>query len=211
MNPRPIEAVFFDFDGVLMDSEPIHFRCWRELLTPLGIEIDWTTFATEYVGVADTAVLRQISRKAANGTTFEQLAELLPRKRQIFLERMCCELPVADNCREMLAALSHLRLAVVTSSARAEVAPVLASAGLLDSFDVLVCGEDVDHRKPSPEPYLKAATSLGVSSALVVEDSDIGVESARAAGFEVIQVAGPAHVWSALHRRLWPARRLRGA
>ena len=65
-----------------------------------------------------------------------------------------------------------------------------------------MCGGGVRSQKPSPEPYLRAAELLGVSAALVVEDSDAGVESARAAGFEVIRVGNPAEVWPALRDRL---------
>jgi HAD superfamily hydrolase (TIGR01509 family) len=178
------EAVLFDFDGVLVDSEPVHFLCWRELVAPFGILIDWQTYSDTYIGVPTRQMLSHFCDRAANGTTLEQLLELLPRKRQ------------------MLASLSHLRLGVVTSSNRLEVEPVLAAAGLRESFDVLVCGGDVRSQKPSAEPYLKAAELLGVSAALVVEDSDAGVESARAAGFEVIRVGNPGEVWPALQARV---------
>ncbi|MGA2186496.1 MAG: HAD family phosphatase [Bryobacteraceae bacterium] len=196
------EAVLFDFDGVLVDSEPVHFLCWRELVAPFGILIDWQTYSDTYIGVPTRQMLSHFCDRAANGTTLEQLLELLPRKRQMFLELMCRELPFAADCRTMLASLSHLRLGVVTSSNRLEVEPVLAAAGLRESFDVLVCGGDVRSQKPSAEPYLKAAELLGVSAALVVEDSDAGVESARAAGFEVIRVGNPGEVWPALQARV---------
>jgi HAD superfamily hydrolase (TIGR01509 family) len=196
------EAVLFDFDGVLVDSEPVHFRGWRELLAPLGIGVDWQTYSDTYIGVPTRHMLKHFCDRAANGTTLAQLLELLPRKRQMFLDLMCRELPFAADCRTMLAGLSHLRLAVVTSSGRPEVEPVLVAAGLREYFDVLVCGGDVRSQKPSPEPYARAAELLGVSTALAVEDSDAGVESARAAGFEVIRVANPGEVWPALPDQL---------
>jgi HAD superfamily hydrolase (TIGR01509 family) len=196
------EAVLFDFDGVLVDSEPIHFRCWRDLLAPLGIELDWETYRSNYIGVNTREMLEHISGKAANGTTAEILLRLVPRKRELFSALMCRELPFAADCRAMLTSLSNLRLGVVTSSNRREVEPVLEAAGIRDCFDVLVCGNDVRAQKPSPEPYLKAVQLLGTSSALAVEDSDAGLESAQAAGIEVIRVAGSAEVWPALRERL---------
>jgi len=199
--PAPT-AVLFDFDGVLVDSAPIHFRCWRDLLASHGIELDWETYRSNYIGVNTRQMLEHISRKAANRTTAESLLDLIPRKRDLFTELMCRELPFAADCRGMLTSLSGLRLGVVTSSNRREVVPVLEAAGIRDRFDVLVCGNDLRAQKPSPEPYLKAVQLLGTSSALAVEDSDTGVESARAAGMEVIRVAGPAEVWPALRRRL---------
>jgi beta-phosphoglucomutase len=196
------QAVLFDFDGVLVDSEPIHFRCWRDLLAPYEIELDWETYKGNYIGVSTREMLEHICRKAANGTTPEILLGLIPRKRGLFIELMCRELPLAPDCRAMLTSLSGLRLGVVTSSNRREVEPLLAAAGIRDCFDVLVCGSDVRAQKPSPEPYLKAIQLLGTSSALAVEDSDAGVESAQAAGIEVIRVAGPTEVWPALRERL---------
>jgi HAD superfamily hydrolase (TIGR01509 family) len=196
------EAVLFDFDGVLVDSEPIHFRCWRDLLASHGIELDWETYRSNYIDVNTRQMLEHISRKAANRTTAESLLDLIPRKRDLFTELMCRELPFAADCRAMLTSLSGLRLGVVTSSNRREAEPVLAAAGIRDCFDVLVCGNDARAQKPSPEPYLKAVQLLGTSSALAVEDSDAGVGSARTAGLEVIRVAGPAEVWPALRGRL---------
>jgi HAD superfamily hydrolase (TIGR01509 family) len=196
------EAVLFDFDGVLVDSEPIHFRCWRDLLTPHGIALDWETYRSNYIGVSTREMLEHICHEAANGTTPEILLRLIPRKRVLFIELMCRELPLAPECHAMLSSLSGLRLGVVTSSNRSEVEPVLAAAGIRASFDVLVCGSDVRAQKPSPEPYLKAVQLLGTSAALAVEDSDAGAESAQAAGLEVIRVAGPTEVRPALRERL---------
>jgi beta-phosphoglucomutase len=197
------EAVLFDFDGVLVDSEPIHFRCWRDLVEPLGIAIDWPTYSDTYIGVSTRQMLRDFCDQVSSRTTLEQLLALIPRKRQMFVELMCRELPFAVDCRAMLAALSDLRLGVVTSSNRLEVEPVLEAAGIRDCFEVVVCGGDVTRHKPWPDPYLHATGLLNVPSVLAVEDSDVGVESAQAAGLEVIRVGNPADVWPALRARLF--------
>ena len=198
----PFQAVLFDFDGVLLDSEPVHYSCWRDLLAPLGIDFGWSEFRSRYIGVADPEMLGNIAERAAGRTTPGQLLELLPRKRQMFLDRIRAAPPIWADCQAMLDGLSHLRLGVVTSSERSEVEPVLAALGIRERFDVLVCGGDVARGKPAPEPYLKAAELLGVSTAIVVEDSDVGVASARAAGFDVIRVVHPSEVWPALRTRL---------
>ena len=197
-----LQAILFDFDGVLVDSEPIHFRCWRDLAAPLGIGLDWKTYSEAFIGVSTRQMLEHFCDRASNGARVEQLLDLLPRKREMFVERMCREQPFAADCHEMLTCLSHLRLAVVTSSNRLEVEPVLRPAGILGHFEALVCGGDVTAHKPSPEPYRKAAELLGVRNALVVEDSDVGVASGEAAGFEVVRVGNPAEVWPALRARL---------
>jgi HAD superfamily hydrolase (TIGR01509 family) len=84
------------------------------------------------------------------------------------------------------------KLAVVTSSATTEIVPILTAGGIRQHFDTLVGGEDVQNHKPAPDPYLLAAQRLGVRTALVVEDSQVGMTSGRAAGFEVLAVKGPA-------------------
>jgi HAD superfamily hydrolase (TIGR01509 family) len=79
---------------------------------------------------------------------------------------------------------------------------LLAAGGIRRHFDTLVCGEDVQHHKPAPDPYLLAARRLGVRSALVVEDSEPGMASGRAAGFEVVAVKGPADLQEQVLGRL---------
>jgi HAD superfamily hydrolase (TIGR01509 family) len=82
----------------------------------------------------------------------------------------------------------HYKLAVVSSSGRTEVEPPLVRAGIRDHFEVLVCGKEAKQLKPEPDPYLLAAELLKVRRPLVVEDSDAGEASGRAAGFEVLRV-----------------------
>ena len=93
--------------------------------------------------------------------------------------------------------LDH-RLAVVSSSGRTEVEPPLALVGLLPCFQIVVTCEDVQRLKPAPDPYLLAAKRLGARKPLVIEDSDAGVASAQAAGFELIRVSGAATMASEL-------------
>lgn len=196
------QAILFDFDGVLVDSEPVHFRCWRDLCAPLGIASDWQTYSENFIGVSTRQMLQSFCDRPACGTTIESLLELLPDKRRMFVDILCRERPFAADCHAMLQSLSAYRLAIVTSSNRAEVEPVLEAVGIRQYFGAVVCGGDVQRHKPFPDPYLKAAELLGVSTALVVEDSDVGVQSAQAAGFEVLRVGNPAEAWPALRRRL---------
>ena len=95
-----------------------------------------------------------------------------------------------------------LKLAVVSSSGRTEVEPPIVHAGIRERFEVLVCGLEAGKLKPAPEPYLRAAELLGVRRPLVVEDSESGVASAVAAGFDVLRIPHPkqtaAMVWAAM-------------
>jgi beta-phosphoglucomutase-like phosphatase (HAD superfamily) len=96
--------------------------------------------------------------------------------------------PIAVETTELVRSLTDYRLGLVTSSGRLEVEPVIERAGIGDCFSTMVFGEDVGNHKPSPEPYLLAASRLDAKRPLVVEDSAAGIASAQAAGFTVIRV-----------------------
>jgi HAD superfamily hydrolase (TIGR01509 family) len=119
---------------------------------------------------------------------FEALWAQYPRKRELFMQRVIACPPIEPEVVSFIKSLSPYHLAVVSSSKRSEVYPVLERAGIAQCFGAVVCAEDVERHKPSPEPYLLAARRLAVERALVVEDSRAGLEAGRAAGFEVVAV-----------------------
>lgn len=200
--PR-FEAVFFDFDGVLMDSEPVHFLCWSEVLAPFGVKIDWDTYAAHCIGVSDRAMMEAFARDSNPPVTADQLWAQYPVKQECFRKRMAIAPPFAPGLLEFVPVLAGTyRLAVVSSSARAEVEPMLERAGIREYLGTVVCGEDVVHHKPAPDPYLLAAARLNVKSALVAEDSKAGVASALAAGFEVVRIPSPTQTVALVESRL---------
>ena len=103
---------------------------------------------------------------------------------------------------ELLPQLHEYQLGVVTSSGQSEVEPLLQDAGLHGLFRTMVYGGDVKQLKPAPDPYLLAVKKLGVRTALVVEDSDAGEASARAAGLDVLRVRTQPEMPALLRRRL---------
>ncbi len=196
-------AILFDFDGVLVDSEPLHFACWREILAEFDVPLDWQTYCRHCVGVADRAMIEVLCRLASPPAPFEQLWAQYPRKKEMFRWRMLAELPFPAANLDLVRSLSgSCSLAVVSSSGRREVEPILVAAGIREAFQALVCAEDVTNLKPAPDPYLLAAHLLGVERALVVEDSEAGVASGRAAGFDVLRVGGAEEMAVLLRRRL---------
>jgi beta-phosphoglucomutase len=198
----PYDAILFDFDGVLADTEPLHFRCWSDILARYGIDLDWNTYADTCIGISDRLMLTRFCGRTSPPVEVETLLDEYPGKRERFRELILQELPFFTGCREFLDSLNDYKLAVVSSSGRLEIEPALDRAGLLDCFETLVFGGDVRQLKPAPEPYLLAAARLNAQRPLVVEDSEAGVESARAAGFDVIRVKSPDEVPAALHERL---------
>lgn len=187
--PGEFEAIFFDFDGVLVDSEPVHFSVWNEVLAPFGFTLTWDEYAAHCIGVADREMIHALCRIAGKPELFDGIWAEYPRKKAMFRDRIRQSVPMPAHTRQMLLeGLGGYALAVVSSSGRLEVETALETAGVRGAFQTVVTGEDVKKLKPSPEPYLTAASRLGVERALVVEDSDAGIASGTAAGFEVLRI-----------------------
>ena len=188
------QAILFDFDGVLLDSEPIHFECWMEALNPLGIHADWSTYSKYCIGIPDRDAVEYLCRTNATPVNPDAAWQRYGRKTELFRARMLAAPPFSEATIDFIKSLVAYKLAIVTASARCEIEPLLERGGIRECFGAVVCREDVARNKPAPDAYLLAAQLLGVTSALVVEDSDAGVASGRAAGFDVLRVPNPAAV-----------------
>lgn len=196
------QAIFFDFDGVLADTEPLHHACWRETLLPFGIDLQWDWYRDNCIGVADRAMIETICSHAAVPVDPDLVWPSYSAKQQLYGQRVAETPPFPEEVLDLIRSLDGQLLGVVSSSGRAEVEPLLVRAGIREHFSVVVCGEDVGRHKPAPDPYLLAARTLSVREALVVEDSEAGVASGRAAGFDVLQIPHPSHLPSLLRARL---------
>lgn len=180
------DALFFDFDGTLVDSEPLHYACWQEILRPFGIELSWDVYERNCIGVSDRQMVSQLAEEA--GVDFDALYAQYPRKKEMLRERILSAPPMPLATRQRLQQGFPVPIAIVSSSYQLEVEPVLAQLGLDAHFATMVFGDHVSNLKPHPEPYLEAARRLGVRNPLVFEDSAAGLASARAAGFAVVHV-----------------------
>ena len=200
---RHFDAVLFDFDGVLADSEPLHWACWAEALAPLGVTLSWDFFRDYCVGLDDRQMMRLIAAQCDPPRDSETLWATHPAKKELFRRRMLAAPPFAPGIGPLLHELhGAYKLAVVTSSARSEIEPALEAGGLLECFDALVCGREAEQLKPAPEPYLMAARLVKAQQPLVVEDSSYGIASGRAAGFEVLAIPATAETADLVRRRL---------
>lgn len=184
------QAVFFDFDGVLIDSEPLHYQAWSEVLAPLGITISEDVYLERFTGIEDRAAIEWLTSAQVPPRPFSELWATFPAKQRIFLERILAEpLMPPDTCKllEELKVAGYI-VAVVSSSSSCELWPALERNGVRHLIDVGVFAEDVRQKKPNPEPYLKAKALASAERVLVLEDSAVGMASATAAGCHVIQV-----------------------
>jgi beta-phosphoglucomutase len=197
------QAILFDFDGVLLDSEPVHWACWADELQTLGVTLTWNYYRQSCIGIDDRDMLRAIASQADPPRDWTELWSLYPAKKARFSARMAIHPPFDPALDGLLARLHEsYRLAVVSSSSCTEIEPLLETGGLRAHFDTVVGGEQVKRHKPAPDPYLLAAERLGVTRALVLEDSQAGIASGRAAGFEVLAVPHASDTAQLLLRRL---------
>ena len=196
------DAVLFDFDGVLADTEPLHYEAWRDALKPLGITLDWAFYRSELIGVSDRELVERLARTRRPPLQAALLWARFANKQRLFLEKALARPPIPKENIELISSLKNRKLALVTSTSILEIRPLLLAADLLERFHVIVTAEDVNRHKPDPEPYLVAARRLGARRALAVEDSDAGERAARDAGLEVVRVHSVAEVPKAVLSRL---------
>lgn len=197
------EALLFDFDGVLVDSEPVHWECWQEILAPFGASLDWSTYSEHCIGITDRAMLAFLCGLSDPPLDFEALWAQYPRKKRMFRDRMTRADALEPAVRDLISELRRTHLvAVVTSSANTEVEPILEAAGVLFSLDAVVYGNDVMRHKPFPDPYRLAMRRLGVERGLAIEDSRAGIESAKAAGLDVIELPRQAELIDKVRTRV---------
>lgn len=189
------KAIIFDFDGVILDSEPLHFQACREAFEALNIPFTYEEFSKKYIGLADKDLFPQFLNN--NGYVFspEKLAHLLDIKNEAYekIIRNCPDLPVIPGLELFLQQLRQEKklLAICSGSTRKDITILLERLNLASYFMSIVSTEDVRKGKPSPDGFLLAAERLRVSPAdcLAIEDSSHGIEAAKNAGMKVIALS----------------------
>ena len=185
-----IEAVVFDLDGVLVDSEPVWEHVRRGLVEEYGGH--WADDAQQrLMGMSTHEWARYLSEDLGIGLPPDQVARLVIRRMAAQYQRDLPLLPGAVDAVQRMAGRWPLGLA--SSSPAALIGTVLTTAGIAPLAAVSVSTEEVAHGKPAPDVYLTVASRLGVApgSAAAVEDSSNGFRSAAAAGLGVIAVPRP--------------------
>ena len=184
------EALVFDYDGVIADTEPLHWKSWAVLLSRCGIELGWAEYCRIGQGVNDKQIYEHYRARMPHADV-KAFEEQNGERKRMVRELSMKESPIAQETVALLKSLTGFRLGLVTSSERSEVEPVLRAAQIHDKFDAMVFGGETASPKPSPAPYLLIAERLSVKSGIAFEDSEPGLESASAAGFRAIKVERP--------------------
>lgn len=185
---KHFEAIIFDMDGVIVDSEPRHEQAFREIFQEMGYgETHGMDFAA-YYGRSDRALWIDFIEKHKPAQSLNELTE---RKQRRFLEIIKQEQPIFESLPELIEKLSQrYKLAVASGSFHPVIDEVLAMKNLRQFFPVVVSVQDVPRGKPAPDVFWRAAELLRVQPAgcCVIEDSAAGVEGALAAGMTVIAI-----------------------
>lgn len=187
-----IQAFIFDMDGVIIDSEPLHFEVDIQVMKDFGSAITHEDLE-KYVGMTNPEMWAVIKNEYQLSQSVAEIIEYqLSNKIEILTAR---EMEPIDGIHELLAELKARQIpaAIASSSPPVFITAVLKKFNLLDQFQCVVSGEEVERGKPAPDVYLKAAELLGVKPehCMVLEDARHGVAAAKAAGMKCIGFVNP--------------------
>lgn len=194
------KAVVFDMDGVLIDARDWHYRALNEALEIFDAAISRVDHDERFNGLPTRVKLNMLTDDGRLPRHLHPVVEQVKQERTLReVARLC--FPRVEHLLLMAwLKSSDIRIGVATNSIRKTSETMLEFAGLREFLDVLVTNEDVDHAKPAPDIYLRAASHLNLTPGdiLVVEDHPYGVAAAEAAGCRVIKVDGVEDVNTAL-------------
>jgi beta-phosphoglucomutase len=195
-----LRAIFFDFNGIIADDEPIHLKMFQKVLADEGIGLSEEKYYQVYIGMDDRDCFESVLRERGRETTPQKILELVARKARYY------EAYIRDHLLFFPGVLSFIRkaaskypLAVVSGALRQEIDFILQRGGIRQAFQIIVSAEDVLRGKPDPEGYLRALEEINrgrsggetfsASECLVIEDTLAGIEAARGAGMKCLAIA----------------------
>lgn len=187
-----IKAVIFDLDGVLVTTDELHYRAWKRLAEQEGI----TGFTREdnirQRGVSRMASLEVVLEKSGKQYSDAEKKVLAEKKNDMYVKSLASldKSAVLDGVFDFITYLKQKGIKLAVGSASKNTPMILEKTGLADKFEAVSCGLDTQKSKPDPEVFLIAADRLDIpySECLVVEDSDAGIEAAKAGGMYALAV-----------------------
>ncbi len=188
-----LAAVIFDFDGIIVDSEPLHFRAFNEVLEEHGFVISWEEYCETYIGFDDRDAFKTVFKNNGNRLASPIMKELISRKAEVFQKYIqdgeASPMPGAVDLIKSIPI--RLPVALCSGALKQDITPVLEKLGIEDAFTAIVTAEDTDKSKPDPAPYRFALEKLGIedpASVVAIEDTPAGILSAKNAGLKVLAV-----------------------
>jgi beta-phosphoglucomutase len=192
-----LQAIVFDFDGVIADSEPLHLKAFQQALAEEGVVLERDEYFSRYLGYDDVGAFAALARDRGLAWTDRHITALVARKGtrlQATLE--AGEVLFPGAAAFVRAAAAEVPIAIASGALRHEIVQIVEAAGLGDLFAAIVASGDTPESKPSPAPYLLAFEQLQQVSGrtldrqrcVAIEDSVWGLESARGAGLRCVGV-----------------------
>ena len=195
-----IHAIFFDFNGVIIDDEPLHLKAYQEVLAGEGVTLTEEAYMT-MLGMDDVTFVRTAFERAGKALTDETVKAVISREFELNRKMIEEELPLSPGIVTLVKALArHYQLGVVSMATRASIDYVLQRARIERTFTIVFSAEDSHTYKPDPYCYNRALELLNESrreerqlpllpkECLVVEDSPPGIQAGRAAGMRTLGI-----------------------
>jgi len=192
-----LQAVIFDFDGVIADSEPLHFRAFQQALAEDGLELSPKEYYARYLGYDDVGMFQAFGEDHGLPMDAPRLSELVTRKGARLQTMLAAGSVLFPGAIEFVrAAAGAVPIAIASGALRHEIDEVIEAAGVSNLFAAIVASGDTPESKPSPAPYRLAferlqdalGTRLDPRRCVAIEDSRWGLESARGAGLRCVGV-----------------------
>ncbi|MSO83026.1 MAG: HAD family phosphatase [Acidobacteria bacterium] len=192
-----LQAIVFDFDGVIADSEPLHLRAFQQALAENGIELNAADYYSRYLGYDDVGLIQELARDRGVAMSDQQMTTLVARKGATLQELLHGGHVLFPGVVEFIrSAAAAVPIAIASGALRPEIVEIIGAAGLADLFTAVVAAGDTPQSKPSPAPYLLAFDRLRQGSGrdldprrcVAIEDSRWGLESAQGAGLRCVGV-----------------------
>ena len=193
-----LRAVIFDFDGVITDSEILHFRTFNLAIAEYNIEITKEDYYKNYLGLSDIDLLGDLVEKGLLKLDGQQIKEVANKKKLLFEQYMQKDGKTIDGVRDFLNLLeeNNILMAICSGSLLPEIEIILQQAKLRSFFRTIVSAEHVRKGKPNPEGFLLALrrlnkiskTPISAGQCAVIEDSRWGLEAGKAAGMHLIAI-----------------------
>lgn len=193
-----LRAVIFDFDGVIADSEFLHYKALNKVFNLHGVHVPKDIHWEKYLGYTDIENIQAVSDDYNMNLTAVQIQELARQKAEFFKDLVREETAILDGVENLIELLRdhQIRRAVCSGAIREDIEQMLAGSDLMDAFEVIITAEDVQKGKPDPQGYLLALKRLNKDlkdpikpgECVVIEDSHWGLAAAAAAGMHRVAV-----------------------
>lgn len=193
------EAVIFDFDGVIVDTEPLHYKAFQQILIPYGLGYSWEQYVETYMGFDDRDAFAEAFGTKGRQLSHDELAQLIAAKADIFQDVVRGGVTPYPGVIELIKKLHRTKtpLAICSGALQSDIMPILEMLNISDCFGIVVSADEVSKSKPDPECYrlaferLSAHWPLSVLSpaqTLAIEDTPAGISAASKAGLQVVAV-----------------------